>query len=226
MTRSSFTTRNTVYFRSRHGTSLVELLVAALVIGVTLAGVSELLWVNTSWTSRIFNKAGAYFTAQKFLGLIRNDVDAAYAIDPTSTSDRLILYRTSFVNGYPTTAGSEQITYTVSPEIENSNPTGRYQILRTSLSQGSVVVAKGVSGPTSIVDSSKLLIFQYVPKRPDVSEYGIRNSADQGAGSIIVNLQILNRDIGKNTPSETNLTAVSDIGIRAELFTRNETGAI
>jgi hypothetical protein len=203
------------------------MLVAALVLSVAIAGISELLWVNTSWTSRIFNKAGAYFYAQKFLNILRNDVDSAFSIDSSSTSDSLVLNKVGFdENNFPT--GIERITYSVIPELESGSPTGKYQIQRMVVSKGTTIVAKGVSGPTSNTNNLKIQIFQYVPKRPDASDsyFGIRDSAIEGAGSVIVNLQILNRDMGKNVSTETSSNATSDIGIRAELFTRNETSAI
>lgn len=211
------------------GATMIELLVAAAVLGVAIAGISELLWANTSWTSRIFNKSGAYFSAQKFLNYLKNDIDSSYAIDSSSSSDTLILYRTSFEDGFPTTAGSEEITYSVAPEIESGNATGRFLILRTSnLSKKSLIAAKGVTGPTNLSDSTRLMIFQYIPKRTTSSDasFGIRNSAIEGVGSIIVNLEILNREFGKNVQTETNSNAYSDIGLRAEIFTRNETSAI
>lgn len=218
-----------IHCRSR-GASLIELLVAAAVLSVAIAGISELLWANTSWTSRIYNKSGAYFSAQKFLNLIKKDIDSSYAIDFTSTSDTLVLYRTSFdENGFPTTAGSDQITYSVTPELEDGTANGRFQILRSSgVLKNSMVAVKGVSGPTNLADTSKLMIFQYVPKRPSPSDskYGIKDNAAEGVGSVIINLEILNREMGKNVSSETNSNAVSDIGIRAEIFTRNETSAI
>lgn len=213
--------------RQKHGASLIEMLVAAMVLGVAVAGISELMWANTSWTSRILNKAGAYFYAQKFLNTLRNDIDAAFSIDSISTSDSLVLYRLGFdENNFP--KGFEQITYSALPELESGNPTGRYQIQRSIFLKGSSIVAKGVSGPTSKSNSSKLSIFQYVPKRVAITDpnFGISDSAIQGVGSVIVNIQILNRDIGKNVSTETTTNATSDIGIRSELFTRNETSAI
>lgn len=217
--------------RKEYGATVIELLVAAAVLSVAVAGISELLWFNTSWTSKFFNKTGANFLAQKLTTMLKRDIDTSFSVDGSSNANKLILNRHSLFDssGFPLSSGTEQITYTVSPDADTTAK--RFQITRTVVSSSkisSVVVLKNISGPISPSDSSVAQIFQYIPKQVDDSDiqFGVRSDGSEGVGSIVLNVEIPNRDMGKSRSGEVNTSEVPDVGFRTEFFTRSETSSL
>ncbi len=207
--------------RRHRGASIVELLVSIAVLGVAIAGVTDLVWMNTSWTRNFLNKTSASYTSGVFLKRLREDMNAAYKISQTSNGQQLSLWAAhsiskSSINPFPPAASlvSDLITY----KLEGST------ITRTTGGH-SWTVLKGVVGPRKI-GSADILIFQYVPKTLDLSDpnFGVQSTASGGARSVLVDVEVLNRDYGKSKSSESDNPLTSDLALRSEFIARNELG--
>lgn len=87
---------------------------------------------------------------------------------------------------------------------------------------------KNISGPTKVDDTSVPVIFQYVLKKTVSTDtnFGVVPDASVSVGSVIVNVELTNREMGKSVATETNATAKPDLGIRTEFFTRSELSAL
>jgi prepilin-type N-terminal cleavage/methylation domain-containing protein len=101
--------------RSSKAMTIIELLVAIVVMGIALAGMTELLWLNTTWNMRISNKIDNASAVNFFLQRIGKDIKNArnigdlvdntttydgYDLNLPNTNQTLILQTAS----YPTTA--------------------------------------------------------------------------------------------------------------------------
>lgn len=60
--------------RNRHGMTLLEMLVAIAIMGVAVAGLTEVLWINGNFSLRVFNKMDNVGTVNQFLELLGKDV--------------------------------------------------------------------------------------------------------------------------------------------------------
>jgi len=63
--------------RNQHGMTLLEMLVAIAIMGVAVAGLTEVLWINGNFSLRIFNKMDNVGTVNQFLELLGKDVRSA-----------------------------------------------------------------------------------------------------------------------------------------------------
>jgi prepilin-type N-terminal cleavage/methylation domain-containing protein len=66
--------------------TLLEMLVAIAIMGVAVAGLTEVLWINGNFSLRIFNKMDNVGTANHFLELLGKDVRGATNIGNQFTS--------------------------------------------------------------------------------------------------------------------------------------------
>lgn len=200
------------------GLSIVELLVSTVVLGVAIAGVTELVWMNTSWSKNFLNKTSASYSSQLFLRRLREDMDVAYKISDSSNSKNLTIWLPSSnlksnVSPFPPDVSvDDKVEYLLEGD----------KITRTSKTQKWTVLT-GVVGPKKI-GYSDITVFQYVPKSLDSTDpnYGVKDSATGGVRSVIVDIEVLNRTYGKSKPSETDNPATSDIALRAEFIARND----
>lgn len=206
-------------FNLGSGASVIELLVSVVVLGVAIAGITDLIWMNTSWTRNFFNKTSASYGAQIFLKRLREDMNNAYSISDLSNDQQLILWLPTSANKtstspFPPAASpaSDQVTYKVFGDT----------ITRT-VGNTTWSVLKGLVGPKRIGNSA-ISVFQYVPKLIDSSDpnFGVQPTAAGGVRSVIVDIEVLNRDYGKSRPTESSNPSNSDIILRAEFLARND----
>lgn len=211
--------KNWPHVKSAAGLSVIELLVSTVVIGVAIAGITDLLWMNTSWTRNFLNKTSAVYSTQLFLKRLREDMNSAYRISTESSGQQLKMW-------LPTTQSKTTIT-PFPPAATAATDLVLYKLEGSTITRNaggkSWVVLKGVVGPKRL-GSNDITIFQYISKTVDVSDpnYGARENADSGVRSVIIDIEILNRDYGKSRPSESNNPTTSDLVLRAELLARNE----
>ncbi|MBA3856432.1 MAG: hypothetical protein C0507_05925 [Cyanobacteria bacterium PR.3.49] len=205
-------------FRNSFGQSIVELLVSVVVMGVALAGITELLWMNTSWTRNFLNKTSASYSANVFLTRLRDDMNNAYSVSSDSTSQQLKLFLPTSQDKTSTSPFPPAISSTADLVVYKLEGN---QVTRTAGGK-SWTLMKGVVGPKKI-GSSDITLFQYVPLNIDVADpnFGVRENAIEGVRSVIVDLEVLNRDYGKSKPSETDNPSTSDLALRAEFLARN-----
>lgn len=200
--------------RSRDGFSIVELLVSMVVMGIAIAGLTELLWVNTSWSSMLHNKFDNFTSAQTFLRRFQNDIKHARKI--ISGDKKQILIEgpllSQFDNqGFITSVS--RFTYSVTPDLTRP---GEYMIVRTPDGGASETVLRGLIGPKN-ASGIDLTIFQYIG-RGDTSVDRSSVAVNDDISAVIVNLELRKDDIyGKTT--ESNLD--SFIALRSEIFVRN-----
>lgn len=200
--------------RPDQGFSIVELLVSMVVMGIAIAGLTELLWVNTSWSSMLHNKFDNFTSAQTFLRRFQNDIKHARKI--ISGDKRQILVEgpllSQFDNQGFITAVS-RFSYSVTPD---STRPGEFMIVRTPDGGTSETVLRGLIGPKS-ASGIDVITFQYIA-RGDISSDRANVGANDDISAVIVNLELRKDDIyGKTT--ENNLD--SFIALRSEVFVRN-----
>lgn len=70
-------TKRTFDTRAQSGTTLLELLVAIVITGIAIAGITEMLWINTAWSTRILNKTDNTNQLKVFFERFEADVRAA-----------------------------------------------------------------------------------------------------------------------------------------------------
>ncbi|MFN8550245.1 MAG: hypothetical protein U0103_02055 [Candidatus Obscuribacterales bacterium] len=78
----------------------MELLVSVVVIGVAMAGITELMWVNATWSTRMLNKTDNLNAAKFFLTRIGKDIRASKSIgDSTNASPKFPPHSNIFTVG-------------------------------------------------------------------------------------------------------------------------------
>ena len=201
------------------GASVVELLVSVVVLGVAIAGITDLMWMNTSWTRNFFNKTSASYSAQVFLKRLREDMNNAYRISDASNEQQLMLWLPTSLTKTST-----------SPFPPASSPIGDQVIYRLNgntitrtANNSTWTILKGIVGPKKIGNSA-ITVFQYIPKILDSSDpnFGVQSTASGGVRSVVVDIEVLNRDYGKSKAAESTEPSTSDIMLRAEFLARNE----
>lgn len=200
--------------RLNFGFSIVELLVSMVVMGIAIAGLTELLWVNTSWSSMLHNKFDNFTSAQTFLRRFQNDIKHARKI--ISGDKRQIVAEgpllSQFDNQGFITAVS-RFTYAVTPDLTRP---GEFMIVRTPDGGTGETVLRGLIGPKN-ASGIDVTTFQYIG-RGDTSVDRASVAANDDISAVIVNLELRKDDIyGKTT--ENNLD--SFIALRSEVFVRN-----
>lgn len=203
--------------RISNGLSIVEMLVTVVVMGIAMVGLTELLWVNTSWASFLHNKYDNFTGARTFLNQFENDVRHASKVQVNSDGKQIFLEGPFFAqfdsNGYIT--GTTKYTYSVIPDLAKP---GQYKIIRTQNAKD-VIVLSGLIGPKTLTGSD-VEIFQYVERGKISGEVPAVTKApfEMDISEVIVNLELRNDYIfGKTAEVNTN----SFIALRSEVFVRN-----
>jgi len=213
--------------RSYRGSSLVELMLTVMLIGIIVAGVSEALFVNTSWFTMLQNRLDNGLAARSFLQKLASDIRMSYQVDTTSNNSKLILLKlpaTSFNQvGFfnaPLATSSSKVTYLVEPDSSTPNLFSiRYQDTATGDDR---IILYGVVGPTSSTDSTAPAIFQYVSRLYPCDQSDVASSF---TGGVIVNLELRRTDYGSDTGAfhkvSNGIRKKSAIALRSEFMLRN-----
>jgi len=154
--------------RPASGTSLLELLVAVVVTGVAIAGITEMLWINATWSTRILNKTDNLNGVKFFLERFESDVRTSRNIGDAQN------YVTNFQKGSYSFAQSSSTLILQKPLFDSArNP----------------VKVTGV--PTNVCDVDTI-VYQLIPDTRDPSgstyqltKYVFRGQSDSTAGDII-----------------------------------------
>lgn len=198
----------------RDGFSILELLVSLVVMGIAIAGITELLWVNTSWSSMLHNKFDNFTSAQTFLRRFQNEVKHARRV--VSGNNKQIVLEgpvSSQFNSDGFITGLSKFSYSVTPDLTKP---GEYLIVRTIEGGVGETVLHGLFGPKSN-NGVDLSIFQYIVR----SDASIENStvvSSDDVSQVIVNLEMRKDDISGKT---TEVSTDSFIALRSEIFIRN-----
>lgn len=211
--------------RSCSASSIIELLVAVAILGVALAGITDLLWMNTSWTNRFLNRTSAMYKSQVFMKRLETDLESAYRISTDSDTQTLIIWlpvteSKISTNPFPPRAktiaegDSDRVSYIVTSD----------SIIRTAGGKPWTVLT-GLVGPRKIGET-QISVFQYVEKSFDSTDpaFGVQSKATNGARAVMVDIEVTDRNFGKSKPSDTNVPSDSDVQMRSEFILRNELG--
>ncbi|CAN5705919.1 hypothetical protein BH10CYA1_BH10CYA1_05930 [soil metagenome] len=158
------------------GTSLLELLVAVVVTGVAIAGITEMLWINATWSTRILNKTDNLNSLKFFLERFESDVRTSRNIGDAAN------LATNFQKGTYSFAQNATTLILQKPLFDsNGNP------------------IKVTGSPTNICDVDTI-VYQLTPDARDGSgstyqllKYVFRGQSDSTAGDVIA--QVVLSDI-------------------------------
>lgn len=214
--------------RSNQGSSLIELMVSAIIIGFVIAAISQAIFVNTAWFSVLQNRVENGMAARLFLKKLAADIRTSYQVDyKNSDLDTLILFRISptqfdsngFFNQRMTTQSSQVIYDT---EQDPTTP-GTFRIkFRDTLSGENRYILYGILGPLSKANASKPAIFQYLNREYPCSQ---TDSPNAQTGTIVVNLELRRTEFGSDTGAFQRVNSAinekSAIALRSEIMLRN-----
>ncbi|MBK7751009.1 MAG: prepilin-type N-terminal cleavage/methylation domain-containing protein [Candidatus Obscuribacter sp.] len=203
--KSKFHHKRLTHLRNcKNGFSIVEMLVSLVVIGIAIAGLTELLWVNASWSSMLHNKYDNYVSAQLFLQRLENDVKHARKVKVTSNNRKLLLEGPllSQFNGHGFITGVTKYYYSVEPD-----PTrlGEFRVVRVEDTKPEQVVLRGVIGPKSL-NGLDVITFKYIERgKPEIEASEVLNVPSEMDISVLqTNLELRKDDLFGKT-SEVNL---------------------
>lgn len=207
--------------RKTWGFSILEALVSFVVMGIAIAGISELLWANTSWLNTLHNKFDTYYASRRFLKMIETDLHNAVSIDPSSDGKNLIITKADESNfdGYGFLTAASPYRYTVEPDTEPGSE-GQYVIKAGVSSANQIVVLRGIVGPLSL-STGQPVIFQYIERASGLAQPNAKSDDPSLAinlSSILIDFELKRTDFGKTQQDGANK---SGIAIRDEIFLRN-----
>lgn len=219
------------YSRAKTGTSLVELVLSAAIIGLVIAGVSQAIFTNTAWFSVLQNRLDNGMAARLFLRKLGSDIRMSYLVDASSTSSSLILYALQpskfnsdgFFND-PTPLNSSKITYSTEPDPQNPQ---MFRIHYTnSGTKEDRYILVGVLGPLSATDGNSACTFQYVSRQYPYAETDTPSPLPtQPVGTVVLNLELRRAFYGSDTGAfhrvASGIRQKSAIAIRSEFLLRN-----
>ena len=172
--------------RSSRGMSVVELMVSALLMGLTMAAVGELVVMNTYSATRLTNATDGQYGCSRAIRRIGEDVRMASAIVASQCTPQILVLQqpvclndpTSNLNGFPLLTASQNqtacvdtITYQVVADPVNVNV---YQLQLTRVpgvpgyptstkpALQQQVVLTGLVGPSLNGQSGPPSVFQYL----------------------------------------------------------------
>lgn len=215
---------NRRYLPRSRGITIIEMIVSAIIIGVAIAGITEITWVNANWTIGSLNKMDSHFAARLFMDRLNHDLRSASSIDATSNNQTLTINRTADGelddHGFP--LAPTPVTYAVQPSAGTIPPT--YSVLYSDGTQN-LVLLTGLMGPTG-VGGGLPKVFQYVDKNVDTGDETtwISDAPSNNVGSVVVNLELRRTDYGGRPANENYGIYRSTAGFRTELFLRNNIG--
>ncbi len=226
-------------YRNGAGMSMIEMVVTIAIISIVSVGLMSLLWVNSWWIYKLFNKTDNVIAAQQFLDRLSKEVRMAQSIELGSNNSTLILklpvfqtnrIGTSAYLGYPLN-GTDVLTYSVQQVVptDGSVPT-EYQILRsvqlgptmpwhpedgrTSIPAPGAVVLAGLIGPKDSLGANPK-IFQYVVKGDAA---GVLEDSVSQLNSVNVRGLVSNIELRRVAAANTSPDSLS---FRTEVFLHN-----
>ncbi|MBN8660508.1 MAG: prepilin-type N-terminal cleavage/methylation domain-containing protein [Candidatus Obscuribacter phosphatis] len=201
------------FSRKAKGVSIVELLVSVAIMGIAIAGISELLWANTAWLTSLHNKFDSFYAAKSFCNRVERDLNQSLCVVKDSTSDNLNLQvapESSFdKNGFLTSVKTK--VYWVEPDTEVGYENSYIVKTADSKLAPSTVVLRGLIGPKSLTDS-KPRLFQYIDKDGNATDL-----ATESTTMVHMNLEIRRNEFGKSAAQNDK----SGIVFRYEVLLRN-----
>ncbi len=203
------------------GFSILEALVSFVVMGIAIAGITELIWANTSWLSTLQNKFDSYYASKRFLKMIEIDLHQTVSIDSSSDSKTLILSRADESNfdSYGFLTYSSPFVYKVESDTEPGSE-GQYVIKAGPSLSDLRTVLRGVVGPLSIT-TGQPVIFQYIERRGgDLQSTAASSNPSEpiNISSVLIDIELKRSDFGKSNQDGPNK---SGIVLRDEVFLRN-----
>ncbi|MDQ5937968.1 MAG: Prepilin-type N-terminal cleavage/methylation protein [Cyanobacteriota bacterium erpe_2018_sw_21hr_WHONDRS-SW48-000092_B_bin.40] len=212
--------------RGSKGSSLIELMLSSVIIGIVIAGTSQAIFINTAWYSALQNRLDNGMSARMFLRRIGNDIRMSYQVEPQSNTTKLVLSKMpnsqfdpqGFFNTPLLMTGS-QITYWV--ETDDTYP-GTYRIMYQNTFTGETnLVMRGILGPLSKT-TGQPIIFQYISRLYPCAQTDL---PDQLTGSVVLNLELRRTDYGSDTGAihavSNSVNRKSAIALRTEYMLRN-----
>lgn len=228
-------TTRSIAMRNSVGSSLIELLIAVVIMGFVGTAVFGLLTTTMAAQQKLQNKCDSIDAAKQSIDRITKIVRMGRVLDPASNNMNLIVQCPKFSDtGYPysdPTIGDvfETHTFRILPDPETP---GEYMLTWRKDSgvdvppsaadpfinadQGPSVLLKGIIGPNWGAGPQ---VFQFVDRtNPDTPQNVIMGSASNYTG-VIANLEIIKHNasaaIGQNYPKS------SSFAYKTEVFMRN-----
>ncbi len=188
------------------------MLVAVAIMGVAVAGLTEVLWINGNFSIRLYNKMDNNSSASKFLALIGKDIRSAYSIDPSSNSTTLMLY-TMYIpttssacpNGYPPAGAIDTITY----QIQNPTLGSPYSVIRTFVPAPSCTDGRSTT-------QTYVLVNLIGPLDGSTQPHMFDYPANPYNSSVVVNLETQATSAGN-----ASVGHFASMGMRAQYYLRN-----
>lgn len=203
------------------GISILETLVSFVVMGIAIAGITELIWANTSWLSTLQNKFDTYYASRRFLKMIEMDLHQAVSIDPSSDGKTLVLNRADESNfdSYGFLTYASPYIYKVELDTEPGSE-GQYVLKAGPSLTDSRIVLRGIVGPLSVV-SGQPVIFQYIERRTGALQSSAESTNPNeliNISSVLIDVELKRTDFGK---VKQDGPTKSGIVLRDEVFLRN-----
>lgn len=200
-------------FRKGFGFSMLEILVSLVVMGVAIAGLTEMLWFNLSWSNKLQNRFENYYAVSRFSNHLRKLVAEASAIQLYQNGTALQLRLPVFFDAGTLKTSSIVHQRSVSFVVKEETTPGRYYLE----DQDGKIWVRGIVGP---LQSGKTgpQIFRFVNSDPSSLElnFGTTEQPSIRSNMVAVNLELQRQDFGtKQGVSNANLV------FHAEYFLRN-----
>lgn len=203
--------------RSISGFSILELLVSVVIIGIALAGISELLWANTTWLTFLQNKYDTFFAAKRFLNEFKSDMRRTAILDLTlSDSKNLYIKKATEdqFDGYGFLTATTDYYYGIEADTEPGRE-NQFLIKAGPNKLTAHTVLSGVVGPLGINDTQPK-IFQFLDRKSAISDLPTEDTI-----MIIVNLELLRNEYGKtlrDSPQKSGLALRDEIFLRSKVI--------
>lgn len=209
----------TQWNRFTAGMTIVELLVAVVIVGIAVAGLSETVMLTGKWWHSLNNKLDNVHAAKKLINMIEKDVRMSYMVSSLSSTSLTLEIPIFDSNGFPIRNGTrlncDQVAYTAVIDPDASKAAlGEYVILR-SYTPGvytppkspitNQTVLTGLIGPLSTTGTGAPVLFSSL------------NSTGPGSN---IRAVIVNMETRKNSSSFAGDSATH--GYKTEVFLRNK----
>ncbi len=222
-----------------HGMSIIELVVALVITGIAIAGISEITFINGFWSIQSLNKVDNIYAAKQFLERIGRELRQASAISVGATPNQAISitlpaeitvdangipHGSVDGNGYPMKKTTVTYTVVLDPNTPAAPAPTEYLIQASYDGGAPITVLRSLVGPQPI-SGGVPHIFQYIDKNVDPADpkFGISDSLTTNPASVVINLELRRQDYGVSSTSSTQLSVE---GLRSEVFLRGLNGFI
>ncbi len=207
--------------RSRNrviGASLLELLVAILIMGVAMAGMSEAILLSSAWTWRLHNRFDNYLAAKSFITTLQHELRHCFKF--VAASENTIEFECYTVPDWrifdpiAEMPQSTTIRYQILPDADDP---GYFVIFKSSGSSAPVKVLSGIVGPTGVQGGR---VFSFLIQTANSQEVSIVPSDDdlKHIASVAVTLELKRLTFSKQDIAGSNSTQQV---IKSEIYLRN-----